>query len=74
MPERIISAAFSTEDQEEVNLRPRSLKDFIGQDSLRESIGVFIQAARNRREALDHVLLLGPPGTWQNYPGLDYQQ
>ena len=62
MPERIISAAFSTEDQEEVNLRPRSLKDFIGQDSLRESIGVFIQAARNRREALDHVLLLGPPG------------
>ncbi|KUK53430.1 MAG: Holliday junction ATP-dependent DNA helicase RuvB [Desulfotomaculum sp. 46_296] len=56
------SAGFSTEDQEEVNLRPRSLKDFIGQDSLRESIGVFIQAARDRREALDHVLLLGPPG------------
>ncbi|HAG12153.1 MAG TPA: Holliday junction branch migration DNA helicase RuvB [Desulfotomaculum sp.] len=62
MSDRIISAAFSTEDQEEVSLRPRSLKDFIGQDSLRESIGVFIQAARNRREALDHVLLLGPPG------------
>lgn len=62
MSERIISAVFSTEDQEEVNLRPRSLKDFIGQDSLRESIGVFIQAARDRREALDHVLLLGPPG------------
>ncbi|MFA5384133.1 MAG: Holliday junction branch migration DNA helicase RuvB [Eubacteriales bacterium] len=62
MSERIISSAFSTEDQEEVNLRPRSLKDFIGQDSLRESIGVFIQAARDRREALDHVLLLGPPG------------
>ncbi len=62
MSDRIISAAFSTEDQEEVSLRPRSLKDFIGQDSLRESIGVFIQAARDRREALDHVLLLGPPG------------
>jgi len=62
MSERIISAVFSTEDQEEVNLRPRSLKDFIGQDNLRESIGVFIQAAKDRHEALDHVLLLGPPG------------
>jgi Holliday junction DNA helicase RuvB len=62
MSERIISAVFSTEDHEEINLRPRSLKDFIGQDNLRENIGVFIQAAKDRREALDHVLLLGPPG------------
>jgi len=44
------------------NLRPRRLKDFIGQDRLRESIDVFIRAAQKRGEALDHVLLFGPPG------------
>lgn len=62
MTERIISAVFSPDDQEEINLRPRKLADFIGQDSVKESIAVFIQAALRRKEALDHVLLLGPPG------------
>ena len=62
MTERIISAVFSSDDQEEINLRPRRLVDFIGQDNIKESIAVFVQAAMHRKEALDHVLLLGPPG------------
>ncbi len=43
-------------------LRPRSLDEMVGQDRLRENLGVFIRAARERREALDHVLFHGPPG------------
>lgn len=62
MTERIISAAFGPDDQEEANLRPRRLLDFIGQNTIKENIAVFIQAALRRKEALDHVLLLGPPG------------
>ena len=43
-------------------LRPTQLKDYAGQDSIREQLGLFITAAKNRGEALDHVLLFGPPG------------
>ena len=43
-------------------LRPRSLAEMVGQDRLRENLGVFIRAARERREALDHLLFHGPPG------------
>ncbi len=43
-------------------LRPRSLDDFIGQDKVRDNLRVFIRAARERRESLDHVLVYGPPG------------
>jgi Holliday junction DNA helicase RuvB len=43
-------------------LRPRSLSEMVGQQRLRENLGVFVQAARERREALDHVLFHGPPG------------
>ena len=43
-------------------LRPRSLTEMIGQDRLRENLSILIQAARARGEALDHVLLYGPPG------------
>jgi Holliday junction DNA helicase RuvB len=46
----------------EPTLRPQSLDEFIGQQTLRENLRVFVQAARERREALDHVLLFGPPG------------
>jgi len=51
--------------QEEVierALRPRGLAEYIGQEKIREQLGIFIEAARNRNEALDHVLLFGPPG------------
>jgi Holliday junction DNA helicase RuvB len=50
------------QDRAEPSLRPQSLADFIGQKGVRENLGVFVEAARNRGEALDHVLLFGPPG------------
>ena len=60
---RLVAAARVDEDaQYEVGLRPRALDDYIGQDRVRENLQVAIQAARNRGEALDHVLLYGPPG------------
>jgi len=48
----------------DVTLRPKLLSDFIGQEQLKKSLGVFLQAARDRGEALEHVLLAGPPGLW----------
>ncbi|MEJ5252479.1 MAG: Holliday junction branch migration DNA helicase RuvB [Chthonomonadetes bacterium] len=50
------------EVEEELSLRPRWLREFIGQARLKENLGIFIEAARQRGEALDHVLLYGPPG------------
>lgn len=49
-------------NEEEDSLRPSSLKEYIGQDQLKENLQVFIQAAKKRSETLDHVLLYGPPG------------
>ena len=46
----------------EYSLRPRTLSEYIGQDKAKENLRVFIQAAKERGEALDHVLLHGPPG------------
>jgi Holliday junction DNA helicase RuvB len=60
--ERTISSARAEEDAAEASLRPRTLSEFIGQKASRENLSVFIQAARSRGEALDHVLLHGPPG------------
>src|ERR687891_1484543 len=61
--ERITTAARVAEDvQYEAGLRPRALDDYIGQDRVRENLQVSIAAARQRGEALDHVLLYGPPG------------
>jgi Holliday junction DNA helicase RuvB len=63
MDERILSGVLQTEEAEpEVTLRPRALPEFIGQPKLKETLGVFIEAARRRKEPLDHVLLCGPPG------------
>ncbi|MBE3586685.1 Holliday junction branch migration DNA helicase RuvB [Desulfofundulus thermocisternus] len=63
MEERLLSAAFRPEDGEgEHTLRPRRLQDFIGQEKIKESLSIFISAARERGEVLDHVLLFGPPG------------
>lgn len=63
MEERIVSAFLKAEDREaEGNLRPRRISEFIGQNKVKESISIFIEAALSRKEALDHVLLLGPPG------------
>ena len=47
---------------EELSLRPKILKEYVGQERVKESLALFIEAAKGRREALDHVLLSGPPG------------
>lgn len=61
--ERIVTPHLTEEDQGiEFSLRPRRLDEFVGQTEIKESLGVFIEAARLRREALDHVLFYGPPG------------
>ncbi len=61
--ERVVSAApVGEEEQYEAGLRPRTLADYVGQERVRENLTVSITAARQRREALDHVLLYGPPG------------
>jgi Holliday junction DNA helicase RuvB len=63
MDDRIISANLMMEDQAvELSLRPRYLSEYIGQSQVKENLKVFIEAAKLRKEALDHVLLYGPPG------------
>lgn len=60
---RIVSTEFSQADSDiENSLRPKELSDYIGQEKVKENLSVYIQAARARGEALDHVLLYGPPG------------
>jgi Holliday junction DNA helicase RuvB len=55
-------AALQAEDELDRSLRPKRLEDFVGQERVKEQLAVFIEAARGRGEALDHVLLAGPPG------------
>jgi Holliday junction DNA helicase RuvB len=63
MSDRVMTGVSADEDaQYEAGLRPRSLAEYIGQDRIRDNLQVSIAAARGRREALDHVLLYGPPG------------
>ena len=59
---RLVSADYLPEDDGDNPLRPRALRDYIGQEKVKENLSVFIDAAKIRREALDHVLLYGPPG------------
>jgi len=61
-PPRVIDSAPGEQDAAEASLRPLTLEEFVGQRRLRDNLRVFIEAARGRREALDHVLLSGPPG------------
>jgi Holliday junction DNA helicase RuvB len=60
--DRLLSATRAEEDLAETSLRPQSLSDFTGQKASRENLAIFIAAAKSRGEALDHVLLHGPPG------------
>ena len=61
--ERAISPQKRDDDQQyDATLRPRTLSDYVGQEKIRENLQLFIDAARGRSEALDHVLLYGPPG------------
>ena len=59
---RLVAADETEADIDHVGLRPTRLDEFVGQDRVRENLGVFIDAARVRGDALDHVLLVGPPG------------
>ena len=60
---RITAPEYSSQDEEtEYSLRPRTLKEYIGQQKAKENLSIYIEAARRRGEALDHVLLYGPPG------------
>jgi holliday junction DNA helicase RuvB len=63
-PQRVISAAPASPNEEAIEraLRPKGLADYVGQAKAREQLEIFIHAARGRNEALDHVLLFGPPG------------
>jgi len=62
--DRLISAAPVSvhEEAQERALRPKSLAEYVGQEKIRGQLSIFVEAARNRKEALDHVLLFGPPG------------
>ena len=60
--EPIVAKTFLQEDAQEGSLRPKTLREYIGQEKAKDNLSVFIQAAQKRGEALDHVLLHGPPG------------
>ena len=60
---RIVSPEYSVNDDDtELSLRPKTLDDYIGQDKAKDNLSIYIKAARQRKESLDHVLLYGPPG------------
>jgi Holliday junction DNA helicase RuvB len=61
--DRIVTPLDTPSDRAvEVSLRPRTLDEYIGQEAMREKLSIFLEAARRRQEALDHVLIFGPPG------------
>ena len=61
--ERFISSNMISEDIDtEVSLRPKTMAEYVGQEKVKENLNVYIQAAKKRKESLDHVLLYGPPG------------
>lgn len=62
MDDRLVGASFSINDVKENNLRPLSLREYIGQENVKKNLEVFIEAAKIRNEQLDHVLFYGPPG------------
>ena len=62
MEQRFMDAGYLAEDQQEQSLRPHTLREYIGQTEVKSSLSIYIQAALSRRDALDHILLYGPPG------------
>lgn len=63
MEERLMSTSLQTDDNAiENSLRPHALRDYIGQETVKDSLKIYIQAALSRHEPLDHILLYGPPG------------
>lgn len=62
MEERLVNPTLSNNEEEESTLRPQTLKEYVGQNELKEMLEVYITTAKQRKESLDHVLLYGPPG------------
>ena len=62
MDKRLIDAKIEKEDMMDQNIRPEYLNEYVGQDEIKNNLKVFIEAAKMRNEALDHILLYGPPG------------
>ncbi len=62
MEERIIATTSLNEEKEDITIRPNKLSEFIGQNALKESLKIFIEASKKRGEPLDHILFSGPPG------------
>lgn len=61
--ERLVSQVLKEEDFEfEASLRPTQFQEFVGQETIKQNLGIYIEAAKKRKESLDHVLLFGPPG------------
>ena len=60
--EKILDAEEQESDSFEANIRPQTLKEYVGQEEITSNLKVFIEAAKIRNESLDHVLLYGPPG------------
>lgn len=61
--DRLMMSGYREEDQEvDVSLRPKTLREYVGQDKVKENLSIYIKAALKRRDALDHMLLYGPPG------------
>ena len=60
---RVVAPEYNAEDVDmEISLRPKSLGEYIGQEKAKENLSIYMEAARQRKESLDHVLLYGPPG------------
>ena len=63
MPDRVVSPKPADDEGKfELSLRPKRLDEYIGQDKVKQNLKILIEAARVRKEAIDHVLLYGPPG------------
>ncbi|NMB97348.1 MAG: AAA family ATPase, partial [Clostridiaceae bacterium] len=60
--ERLVTTEALIDDVDEAGLRPRTFNEYIGQNKVKENLAIFIEATKQRKEALDHVLLYGPPG------------
>ena len=61
-PSRLVSPDAQLSDSEEISLRPRTLEEYIGQEKAKGNLRVYLRAAQQRGEPMDHILLYGPPG------------
>ena len=70
--ERLVTPDELYGDEAELSLRPERLNQYIGQTAVKENLRIFIEAAKNRNESLDHVLLFGHSWAWKNNISNDY--